>query len=204
MTISFFKKSSWAFLGILLLAQCEEPILTPKPRAYPKVDYPERKYQQFSEDYCQMTFQYPTYAKIEQDQFFFGERAPDDCWFNINFPDFDAALHCSYVPIDNKKNTIETLQKDAFKMTDWHNKKASYIEDNFFENKHQVIGMTFDVEGAVASPVQFYLTDSLQQKHFLRGAFYFNSRAEPDSLAPILTFVKEDIRQMLTTFKWKN
>ena len=63
--------------------------------------------------------------------------------------------------------------------------------------------MTFDVDGPVASPIQFYLTDSLQQQHFIRGAFYFNSRAEPDSLAPVLSFIKEDIQVMLQSFQWE-
>ena len=196
------------YCGVFLLAlsflQCEEPIYAPKPRAYPKVEYPEKSYQTFEEDYCTMTFTYPTYAKIEQDKYFFGEAAPNECWFDVTFPDFDAVLHCSYVQIDKGKNNIETLQKDAFKMTDWHDKKASFIDDAFFENKHRAIGMTFDVEGPVASPVQFYLTDSLQQKHFIRGAFYFNSRAEPDSLAPILAYIKEDIQVLLQSFEWKN
>ena len=195
------KYALFSFL-LLLFAQCEEPVYAPKPRAYPKVEYPERSYQDFQEAYCKMTFAYPSYAKIEQDRYFFGDAPPDACWFDIKFPDFDAVLHCSYVPI-TKKNTIETLQKDAFKLTDWHNKKATFMEDQFFENEQQVIGMTFEVEGPVASPVQFYLTDSLQQQHFIRGAFYFNSRAEPDSLAPILTFIKQDIQHLLNTFEWK-
>lgn len=200
------KKNIALFLFTLLslsLMQCEDPVYAPKPRAYPKVEYPEKSYQTFQEDYCKMTFEYPTYAKIEQDKYFFGEAAPNECWFNVIFPDFDAVLHCSYVQIDQQKNNIEILQKDAFKMTDWHTKKASYVEDAFFENKQRAIGMTFDVDGPVASPLQFYLTDSLQQKHFIRGAFYFNSRAEPDSLAPILTFIKKDIQVMLQSFEWK-
>lgn len=198
------KYTSIFFLIIISLSfiQCEEPIYTPKPRAYPKVEYPKKGYQAFNEKYCKMTFAYPTYAKIEQDNYFFEKEAPNDCWFNVTFPDFDGVLHCSYVTIDKGENNIETLQKDAFKMTDWHKKKASFIEDGFFENKHRTIGMTFDVEGPVASPVQFYLTDSLQQKHFIRGALYFNSRAEPDSLAPIIAFIKEDIQVLLESFEW--
>ena len=190
-------------LFALTVIQCEEPAYAPKPRAYPKVEYPKKSYQTFQEDYCSMSFKYPTYAKIEQDKYFFEEAAPNACWFNITFSDFDAILHCSYVPIDTGKNNIETLQKDAFKLTDWHTKKASFMNDAFFKNEQQVIGMTFDIDGPVASPIQFYLTDSLQQEHFIRGAFYFNSKTEPDSLAPILAFIKEDVQVMLQSFDWK-
>lgn len=188
--------------SISLFTQCEDPVITPKPRGYPKIEFPKKGMIQFSEDYCQMTFQYPSYATIERNQYFFGEKAPNECWFNIYFPAFDAKLHCSYTPID-KENNIVHLQKQAFKMTDWHNKKASYIDDKIFENTQGTIGMTFDVEGPVASPFQFFLTDSLQEKHFFRAAFYFNSQVQADSLAPIYSFIKEDLNQMLTSFQWK-
>ncbi len=188
-------------IASLLLIQCEDPVLTPKPRGFPKVVFPQRGFQQFSADYCDMTFDYPVYAKIERNRYFFGEEAPNDCWFNIDFPTFNAKLHCSYLPID-KENTAQHLQKQAFKMTDWHNKKASYINEQLFENQKNAVGMTFDVEGPVASPFQFYLTDSLQQKHFFRGAFYFNTHMRPDSLAPIYNFIKADLIQMLNSFEW--
>ena len=193
------------FLAIMTIAfftQCEEPVITPKPRGYPKVTLPQKGFKTFSGDYCDMQFQYPAYAEIERNKYFFGEAAPNECWFNLYFPDFDAKLHCSYTPID-KENNIEHLQKQAFKMTDWHNKKANYIDEKIFENENHAIGMTFDVQGPAASPFQFFLTDSLQQEHFFRGAFYFNSQVRADSLAPIYAFIKEDLQQMLNSFEWK-
>lgn len=193
--------SAFVLTFTLLFYQCDSPVITPKPRGYPKVELPERGYQTFTESFCNLTFEYPKYAKIEQDQYFFGDAAPNSCWFDVIFPSFKARLHCSYVPID-EENTAVTLQQEAFKMTDWHNKRASFIEESFFENEHNAVGMTFDVEGPVASPFQFYLTDGLQQKHFLRGAFYFDTQVQPDSLAPVITFIKKDLEKMLNTFQW--
>jgi len=190
-------------ITVFLLIQCENPPITPKPRAYPKIIFPQKGFKQFSEQYCNMNFQYPAYGEIQRNKYFFGETAPNPCWFNIYFPDFNAKLHCSYMPID-QENNIEHLQKQAFKMTDWHNKKASFIDEKIFENKQKTIGMTFDVEGPAASPFQFFLTDSLQQKHFFRAAFYFNAQVQTDSLAPIYDFIKEDLQTMLATFEWKN
>jgi len=192
----------FATITIVLFTQCEEPVITPKPRGYPKVTLPEKGFKEFSSDYCDMSFKYPAYAEVQRNKYFFGEEAPNDCWFNLYFPDFDAKLHCSYTPID-KENNIEHLQKQTFKMTDWHNKKANYIDEKIFENSNHVIGMTFDVEGPAASPFQFFLTDSLQQTHFFRGAFYFNSQVNTDSLAPVYAFIKEDLKLMLNTFEWK-
>ena len=194
-------------LAIILLAllfiHCEEPVIVPKPRAYPKIQFPERGLRQFDKEFCSMTFKYPSYATIQQNQYFFGEEAPNSCWFNMYFPDFDATLHCSYTPIGEDKD-IEELQQQAFKMTDWHNKKASFIDEKIFENQKQTIGMTFEVEGPAASPFQFFLTDSIQQEHFFRAAFYFNAQVNTDSLAPIYHFVRSDLQAMLDSFEWKD
>ena len=59
----------------------------------------------------------------------------------------------------------------------------------------------FNIEGPAASPFQFYLTDSTH--HFLRGALYFKSEAKPDSLKPMIEFMKTDIIEMINTFAWK-
>ena len=200
--MNFFLRPLFLFLLILVGNACEEPVITPKPRAYPKVTFPQRGFSTFTRPDCAMQFQYPAYAKIEQNQYFFGEEAPNECWFNLQFPDFNATLHCSYTPIGGDQR-LEELQKQAFKMTDWHNKKASYINENFFENSSGATGMVFDVEGPAASPLQFYLMDSLQQQHFFRGAFYFNSQINTDSLQPMYQFIKADLDRMLETFTWK-
>lgn len=184
-----------------LFTACEEPVYNPKPRGFPKVIYPEKAYQPFTEGYCDFTFDYPKYAVVEQDLSFFDEKPAHPCWFDLHVPSFDSRIYFSYIPID-QENTFEKLKQDAFKMTDWHNKKATYIDENFIQKNNGVKGMLFKVEGPAASPLQFFLTDSLNEKHFLRGALYFNTQARPDSLAPVLEFVKKDVEKMLDTFEW--
>ena len=191
------------FSASLFLTSCDEPIFTPKPRAYPKVVYPVKEYQVFDEDYCHFTFEYPKYGIIEKDTSFFDEKPADPCWFNIYYPDFNCRLHCSYAPIKNNES-IDKLKTDAFKMTEWHNKKATYIEDTPFRKPNNVQGLIFEVEGPVASQVQFLLTDTSEQEHFLRCALYFNTQARPDSLAPIYEFLRADVDRMIETFEWKN
>lgn len=195
------QKITFFLACLFLFASCEDPIYTPKPRGYPKVVYPEKAYQKFDENYCAFTFEYPKYAVVEQDTTFFDEQPAHPCWFDISMPDFDAKLHCSYTPI-TPQTPIDKLRTDAFKMTEWHNKKATYIEDRPFRKPNNVQGILFDVEGPVASQVQFYVTDSLEQEHFLRCALYFYTQARPDSLAPIVDFVKVDLERMIATFEW--
>ena len=185
----------------LLLSSCGEgPSYTPKPRAYPRVEYPERGYQQFDEDYCSFTFEYPAYAEVQQDTLFFDEKPAHPCWFDLFMPAFDSRLHCSYYPI-SQENNFEKLKNDAFELVEWHNKKANYIQEVLIKKEGAVSGFAFIIEGPAASPFQFYLTDSTD--NFLRGALYFNTQARPDSLKPIYEFVEQDILHLIETFSWK-
>lgn len=184
-----------------ILQSCEdEAAVSPKPRGFPKVVYPEKSYQLFDEGYCNFTFQYPTYAKIEKSNSFFDERPNNECWFDISIPQFDAKIHCTYSPID-KKATGEKLKADAFELAHKHNIKAKYIEEINIDTKNGAKGIAFNLEGEVASPFQFFVTD--EEKHFVRGSLYFNTEVAPDSLAPIFSFVKKDIEQMINTLEWK-
>ena len=183
-----------------IFSSCEDTIYMPKPRGFPKVVYPERSYQNFEETYCHFSFEYPKYIQIIQDTSFFNEKPVDPCWFDMYFPDFDARIHCSYYPIDTK-NSYEKLREDAFRMAIEHSVKADYIDELPIRKPDGTIGFIFDLDGPVASPFQFYLSDST--KHFIRGALYFNTKSRPDSLAPITNFIKKDIMHMVNSFKWE-
>ncbi len=185
---------------ILILSACGEPSFNPKPRAYPKVDYPEKTYQPFVFQGCDFSFEYPSYAVIQQDSAFFDKAPPNPCWFNIYFPDFDGIVHFSYYAVGRPK-PLARLKADAFEMVDWHTKKANFIEEKGVRLPNGTTGFVFNIEGPAASPFQFFLTDSTQ--HFLRGALYFNTSVNPDSIAPVFDFVRTDIMRMIETFEWK-
>ncbi len=194
------KYSTLLFFSFILLCACnQDPIYAPKPRSYPKINFPERNYVQFDEDYCNFTFTYPDYAQIKKDLYFFGEKPIDECWFNLELLPFNGDLHCSYIPIDNRAH-FDKLVNDAFTMVGKHNIKAQY-RDDFPIHKGNVNGMLFELDGEVASKLQFYLTDSVN--HFFRASLYFNSKVNSDSIAPIFDFVKLDVLNMIETFEWK-
>jgi gliding motility-associated lipoprotein GldD len=116
-------------------------------------------------------------------------------------PELNATLHCSYYPITSK-NRFDELIQDAAEMANKHNVRANYIEEIPFGNKaDKVYGVLYDIDGPAASPCQFYATDSTH--HFLRGALYFKTQSRPDSLAPVIAFMKKDINHLLQTLKWK-
>lgn len=199
--------SSPLFFALCLLffvffqTACEEYTPVPKPRAYPRVVYPEKVYKPFDASYCNFTFEMPAYATLEKDTVFFDEKPKDECWFNLDVKQLNAKIYCSYNPINSRKD-FDELVSDAFAMTNKHNIRASYIDEKQVHRPDdKVYGIVFNVDGAAASSYQFFLTDST--RNFLRGALYFNTQTRPDSLAPVISFMKKDLDKLVETLKWQ-
>lgn len=184
----------------LLLAGCHGDY-TPKPKAFPRVIFPQKQYDLYVSKDCPFQFEKPVYATVTADTTFFGEKLVSNlCWLNVNFPDFNGTINLTYKAIGDTM-TLERLVEDAHKMTFKHTSKADYINEIPIHNDHGVGGLLYDVGGDAASNVQFFLTDST--RHFIRGALYFNNEPNTDSMAPVMSFVKADLDRMLKTFEWK-
>lgn len=192
-------KSSLLFQSIVLflfiLTACDENSV-PKPRGYFRLEMPERNYLSFDTNFP-YTFEYPTYSKISRDPYSLDE----PYWININFPRFKGTLHISYKSV-NDTNLIGFLE-DSRKFVVKHISKASAIYDSLIlDRERKVYGMIYEIQGsAVASPFQFFVTDSTD--HFVRGALYFNVVPNNDSLLPVIQFLRDDIHHLLKTFQWK-
>lgn len=133
-----FKYSLLFIVFSLWVFSCGSDVATvPKPRAFPRIIFPEKGYTVFEEAYCDFSFEAPVSAQIVQDTSFFDEMPEHPCWFDIYYPTFDGRIHCSYRPINNE-NSFEVLMQDAFNMAGWHNKKANYIEEMLIQNDQGV------------------------------------------------------------------
>ncbi len=181
-------------LSLFIIAGCNNDYY-PKPKGYFRIDLPDKEYIKFDSVYP-YSFEYPVYAKVLPDK----NAQAEKYWINISYPQFHGTLYLSYKSID--KNLNKYLE-DTRTMVMKHIPKASSIENQLYENKLSgVYGLTYTISGvAAASPYQFYLTDSTN--HFVRGALYFSTVPNNDSLAPVITFLKDDINHMIETFEWK-
>ena len=177
---------------------CNSPYL-PKQKGYEKIKFPEKKYQLFSDVNAPYTFEYPVYAQIDRKINYFGDYKQTKGWLNINFPDNSATIYVSYNDI--KPNQFNALLKDAYTFANNHNIKANLIEDSLFTTENGVKGVFFHIGGDVATNYQFFLTDSVH--HFFRGALYFDTTPNEDSLAPINAFLFKDLTHLVNTFRWK-
>ncbi|TVR89090.1 MAG: hypothetical protein EA411_03070 [Saprospirales bacterium] len=185
---------------LFFLPACgDDDVDNPKPRIFPRVDYPDKAYQEFQMDVCPFSFEYPVYAEIEEVERFFGEEPGHPCWFDIVFKDFDARLYMSYYPITSRTD-YDKFITDAYKIANQINKRSDFM-DEFVVSRGNVGGIIMEFEGHAASPMHFYLTDTTN--HFLRGALYFNTSVRPDSLAPVIEFLKVDVAHAIGSFEWE-
>lgn len=186
-------------LILLALSSCHGDY-QPKPKAYPRVIYPERKYELYDPESCPFKFEKPVYAIVQKDTSFFGQRPAEPCWLNIVFPNFNGTINLTYKEI-NKNMTLDRLLDDAHKLSFKHTKKANYIDESLIVNKHGVSGIFYNVGGDAATNIQFFLTDSVH--HYIRGSLYFYNEPNSDSMAPVLAFIRQDIDTILNSFEWK-
>lgn len=181
-----------------MIVACNEPYI-PKSKGYAVIDFPQKSYQLFNEPGYPYTFEYPTYANINKEVNYFGVSKKGDAWLNINFPGQNATIYISYRKVQPRQ--FDTLVRDAYTFVNNHNNKASFITDSMFTTVNGVQGVFFHIGGNVATSYQFFLSDSIT--HFFRGALYFNTIPNEDSLAPINDFIFKDLTQLVNSFRWK-
>ncbi len=181
-------------LFAMVLAACTST-LTPKPREYYRITFPEKHYARITEQ-LPYSFEMPQYCSLEQEN----SRGAEKYWTNIVFDKMDAKIHLSFKYIDNN---LDTLIDDSHTLAYKHTIKADAIDKQFYVNDTtHVFAMVYNIKGNVASPIQFVATDSV--KCFLRGSLYFNATPNKDSIAPVLDFVSKDITKLIETLQWDN
>lgn len=181
-------------LTIFLSLSCKREKNIPKPYGYQRFNFPEKSYQKFDNNFP-YSFDYPSYASIEEDKAF--DTQP--YWINIALKDLNGKIHLSYKKINNN---FKQLTEDAHKLAYKHSQMADAIKEKQFSNKgKKVYGLIYEIKGNTASPIQFYITDST--KNFLRGSLYFDAHPNKDSLNPVISYVYHDIIRLMESFEWK-
>ncbi len=178
-------------LLIMLSVSCTQKQKNiPKPPTYLRVELPAKTYETYRDD-CGYEFLSPNYFKV-------GSVAPNNCNRDIVFTGLNGALHLSVIEMDTN---LSAYVDYAIDKVDEHKIKATAIHDYTIQSEDGTFGGTlFELQGNVASPFQFYTTDSLN--HFIGGVVYFNTRPNYDSIRPVLDFVKEDLEKFMESIRW--
>jgi gliding motility-associated lipoprotein GldD len=176
---------------LFLFNSCTEENSSPRPFGYYRIDFPETTYTDLDID-CPYSFEFSDRARIEL-------KDKDKCWLNIYYPDHKATIYLTYVALDNNlKAQLDQTQKLTYE----HQIKATRIDRKLIQvDSNKAYGLKYNLAGDVASNIQFYITDS--SSHFLRGALYFDTYVNSDSLRPVVEHMDVDIQHLIETIEWK-
>lgn len=181
--------------GALLLTSCggdEMPI--PKPPTFLNIELPAHSYKKYFAS-CPYEFDISTLYQV-RDVY---EGKTLTCHKDILLGKLNGTLHFSNIIMDKP---LKDYINYAIDKVDEHKIKATDIQDRqIIRPKDKVYGTFFELKGDVASPFQFYLTDSVSR--FVSGVVYMNARPNYDSIKPSLDYIKKDLDRMLNTFRWK-
>ena len=161
----------------------------PKPTGQLSLEYPPAKYMKFSNS-CGFDFDKNELAEV---------KATSNCGLEIHYPKMKATVYLTYKPV---QSNLDKLLTDAQKLTYEHAIKANDIAEQPYINlDNKVYGMFYQVGGNAATNAQFYATDST--KNFVTASMYFYSKPNFDSILPAADYIKNDMRKIIESIKWK-
>lgn len=182
-------------LGALasILPSCHRQSV-PKPYGYFRIAIPDTAYNSFDRKGYPYSFRLSQNAHVE-----IHEKEGEIYWIDIQYPSLNATIHCSYKQV---RNNLRTLSRDAQEFLYSHSTVASAIPVQEYANdERRVYGLYYELYGNTATPIQFYLTDSVE--HFFRGSIYCNTIPNQDSLAPIHDYLRKDARMIIESIVWR-
>lgn len=183
--------------AIFYFSACTDHSFTPKERGYPRFDLPAPHYKLYDQNHP-FSFEVSEHAIVYNDS----SRLSEPHWVNIKYPFLNAEVQLTYKPVEQNTTKLNEYVEDARTLINKHNIKAYGIEESKFTIQNGQEAVVFALTGQVPTQFQFYTTDS--SRHFLRGALYFKTATENDSLAPAISYISQDMIHLLKTLKWKN
>ncbi len=182
------------FILCILFLSCSGDY-SPKPSGYFRINLDVPIYREYTDSASLYSFDIQQNSTIEiVPDTAKGER------FNIVYPSFNAKIYCSFLPVNSRKDLIE-LSEESRKFVYVHVIKADGITEKAYSDpENDIYALIYDLDGNVASPLQFVVTDSVH--YFLRGSLYFNSIPNQDSIAPVKNYIRNDVEKIITSFKW--
>jgi gliding motility-associated lipoprotein GldD len=188
---------SWGlFFFTLVLAACKSDY-KPKPKGYNRLVLPAAEYQP-APDSLPYRFEYSKHARLLDDTSWISERH----WIEIYYPELKANIHITYKKLNSKDDLLKTLLNDAYRLTSKQQIKAYAIDEVNIVTPSGKTAVIAEIAGDVPSQFQFTMTDST--RNFLRGALYFNTAVQNDSLAPAIEFMKKETLHFINTLEWRN
>ena len=179
------------FFFTLIIFSCNESNL-PKQNGFLRIEFKEPYYSIYEEIDTPFNFYYNSNStdliKIGNNQFLFDYR------------DLNLSLNLSFYNIKSSQD-LEKKSRDFSLILDTHTKKSNGVILREYDNDYRkIFGKLFEIKGDVASPIQFYLTDSLS--NFISGSVNLKFKSNYDSIYPSIQYVKNDVLVLYESINW--
>lgn len=192
----------WVLAGVFALSvsECDgnsarDDVAIPRRVAYPRINVPDSIYRPISGAMLHFEVNTSALAALDTTQ----NKDADTQWYNIDYPDYSATLHCTLSRLDKSSLPAAIANRQERMALNIGDLFAEITEFSNPEGFHSIIVQT---QGATPLPLQFLSTDSLHLMVY--GALYFKNESainNPDSIAPIISAVNRDIIHTLKTLK---
>ena len=193
------KKTLYIIVAAMLLASCGGAgDYSPKPQAYLRIDLPQHAYEVYDTAALPFTFEYDRGAEVVWKKDQGGEK-----WIDVRYPSHKGYVFLTYKALRGPKDLAGQVDT-SMKFLENHYAHSSGVDERQFVDKNnRIFGTTYHLKGQnVASTYQFWATDST--RNFLRGSLYIDCTPNNDSLAPVLTYIQENINHLIESIRWKN
>ncbi|MGD9328204.1 MAG: gliding motility lipoprotein GldD [Cyclobacteriaceae bacterium] len=196
----------------LLFISCTSDYM-PKPKGYNRIELPDHEYVGIP-DTLPYYFEISKLARLNTDTTWTymnkvkeqykdkSDLTDERYWIDLIYDTLLADIQITYKPIYGRQELMKEYFSDSYKLTSQHQIKAYAIDEIIMITKNGYAASIAEISGEVPSQIQFVTTDSL--RHFMRGALYFKTATQNDSLAPAIQYIKNDIIHLLNTLQWRN
>ena len=188
---------NYIFVIFIVLFGCENYFL-PQQSAYLRLDYPKPEYKLINDKDFPFFFEANTRLSEISDI----DINPESIDFIINYNKLNAQINFQYKNV-NSNEKLNAYILDLKMTIETHSTMANSVKIKDYSLKEKkIFGRIFDLSGDVASPYQFYLTDSTN--NIISGLVYFNIKPNYDSILPAINYIENDIIHLIESFNWKN
>ena len=188
---------NYIFIIFIVFFGCENYFL-PKESAYLRLDYPKPEYELIDDKEFPFFFE----ANSRLSEISDIDINLESIDFIINYNQLNAQINFQYKSV-NSKEKLNAYILDLKTAIETHSMMANSVKIKDYSLKEKnIFGRIFDLSGSVASPYQFYLTDSIN--NIISGFVYFNIKPNYDSILPAINYIENDIIYLIESFDWKN
>lgn len=188
---------NYIFIIFIVFFSCENYFL-PKESAYLRLDYPKPEYELIDDKEFPFFFEANSRLSKISDI----DINLESIDFIINYNQLNAQINFQYKNV-NSKEKLNAYILDLKTAIETHSMMANSVKIKDYSLKEKnIFGRIFDLSGSVASPYQFYLTDSIN--NIISGFVYFNIKPNYDSILPAINYIENDIIYLIESFDWKN